>query len=393
LGAHPYFLENLSYMFDSPLMAAAVLTSTAAAVIVWQLSRWYGILLAAGLVFCSFGLYQPAANIYFCTAAFFVAKTLLTQSAMPVRLIRDYAVSGLLASIAYWLAKDAFVQASDTYAVYYSEMPPLSGIAQTVWDNVIEYWRLVWRDWGGSLLFVFLIAVVVVGALLMVRDGDRKRPTGKLSLAIGVLVLAFFFQYGALLILEHPRWVARSFVSFGCLPALLGLQIVATADAALRSGQRIIGAVYLIPVAGLAYSLYLFAYALGGGLLAQKDFEDVLSTRIVDDLAELPDAQSLRYVAVVGTAPVSLELLNSAQKFPLIPHIVQNPLDGDWRWGPMLLQTKGLWLEMAPEPVSPDAIRNGALEPVLKRVTYDVYVVDQTAVIVFGDNPTAWRGL
>jgi len=392
LGAHPYFLENLSYTFDSPQMAAAVLTSTAAAVVVWRVAGWRGTLLAAGLVFCSFGLYQPAANVYFGAAAFFVAKTLLTNNGIPLRLIRDYAVSGLVGSCGYWLVPELLLPPDDDYTLYYSQIAPLSDMAPTIWHNTIEYWRFVWRDWAGSVLSVCITAVVVLGALLMVRDSNRRQlPVGNLALAVGILVLAMFFQYGALLILEHPRWVARSFVSFGCLPALLGLQIVAAADAALRSGQRVIGAACLVPIVGLAYSLYLFAYALAGGLLAQKDFEDVLSTRILDDIAELPDAESLRYVALVGSAPVSLELLNSAQKFPLIPHIVQNPLDGDWRWGPMLLQTKGLWLARSEEAVSPDAI--SALEPVLKRVTYDIYVLDQTAVIAFDENPTGWRGL
>jgi hypothetical protein len=395
LGAHPYFLENLSYVFDSPQMAAGVLTSTAAAVTIWHVARWYGVLLAAALVFCSFGLYQPTVNIYFCTAAFFVAKASLTNSGIPVRLIRDYAASGLLASCGYWLVVEGFIfPFTDEYTSHYSEVAPLNDIAWTVWNNSVEYWRLVWRDWAGSILFFFISAVVILGSLFMVLDfGRRKLPVRNLALAIGILVLAIFFQYGGLLILENQRWVARSFVSFGCLPALLGLQIVAVADGALRSGQRIIGAACLVPVVGLAYSLYLFAYALGGGLLAQKDYEDVLSTRILDDLAELPDAESLRYFALIGSAPVSLELLNSAQKFPVIPHIVQNPLDSGWRWGSILLVKKGLWLEVSPEALSPEAIAQSGREPVLKSVTYDIYVFDQTAVIVFDENPTRWRGL
>jgi hypothetical protein len=66
LFAQPYGLANLSFQFDAPLMATAVLLALAAA---WQGLRqpglrWRGLLIQAGLLTASLGIYQAAFGVF-----------------------------------------------------------------------------------------------------------------------------------------------------------------------------------------------------------------------------------------------------------------------------------------------------------------------------------------
>ena len=62
LFGQPYFLENLSYSFDSPLMVLSVVMGLAAAWLSPSSLNEYGVIIAGSLLSLSLLIYQPANN-------------------------------------------------------------------------------------------------------------------------------------------------------------------------------------------------------------------------------------------------------------------------------------------------------------------------------------------
>ena len=139
LTAHPYFLENMSYIFDAPSMAAAVFCAVLAVYMVATNLSWRSGLVALTLTFCSLLLYQPAVNVVFVMGAFTVAWDLLkAQPSRAVRLGLFFAGSGIAAVGLYW----ALLAGGASFEMHY----PGRGIGPI--PILLNYWSRVWERLG-----------------------------------------------------------------------------------------------------------------------------------------------------------------------------------------------------------------------------------------------------
>ena len=139
LTAHPYFLENMSYIFDAPSMAAAVFCAVLAVYMVATNLSWRSGLVALTLTFCSLLLYQPAVNVVFVMGAFTVAWDLLkAQPSRAVRLGLFFAGSGIAAVGLYW----ALLAGGASLEMHY----PSRGIGPI--RILLNYWSRVWERLG-----------------------------------------------------------------------------------------------------------------------------------------------------------------------------------------------------------------------------------------------------
>ena len=199
LFACPYFLENLSFSFDAPLMVLAVMANLAAATVLAERPRGWSTawVLAAAvvLVVVALSLYQAA------NPAFWLPVGFAGLAVAPRRwlLLLQGVACQLLAVVLYrWLVLAPIELGG--YAERRGTLPEGSELLSVVASNVQSYAALLKAHWwntpSGDVFLVFL----VVTALVVCCSAGRPWITALL------LTPLLVFSYGMPLLLADPVW-------------------------------------------------------------------------------------------------------------------------------------------------------------------------------------------
>lgn len=381
LGANPYFLENMSMTFDSPLMAAGVLLAiaSAATLLSGSLIVWIG--LTPLLIVGSLSLYQPTASIFFIVAAFLIAKAWLSPDgdrATAWQMVYRGSVAVAIAVACYYIVL-SYSAVEGAYAEHHSQICSITDGCRAALDNLLGYWAIVWSDWRLSPFSISALVTVALGLVALSVDRADSGLNLRSWTAIALLALVVILQYGLNLVLADPIWARRTFVSLGAVAALGALSCVTLAA---KTGARGFAVALMVPVLIMDYSMLVVAHAVGAAMSAQKEFETSLVSRIIFDIEQLEQVP-VTELAVIGAAPVSPVLVNTARKFPVAPSIVQSPLIDDWIWGNALFALNGLSLKAVPAAPFRELIEEGSLDATLERRSYCIFISGSTAIVAF----------
>jgi hypothetical protein len=387
LAGHPYFLENMSFTFDSPLMAAALLAATAAAAAVVAYSGWKAVAAATMLLLCSLFLYQPAASVFFPVWVLFVLKNWIgSRERTPNGSIFFRGLgAAVMAAVAYYVYAANFFDTSDAYVAQHASFLSSAGVfVEAVTYNTGRYWNRLCRDWRFGPITI-VTALALLSGLVALVGGKRERPahTG-LRIFGAILVLgAFILQFGVVLILNNPSWPPRVFVAVGIFPTLAALQAGVLIQRLAKAGALWAAVMLAAPFLALDYGLLVTAAATGAAAKAQGTFEAALASRVISDIGLLKADLAIKKVAVMGAAPTSPVMVNTARRFPVVGRVVSNPLRDDWWWAHELLAYNGLDLEYQAAKQYELPIENGNMQPALTRRDYVLYLAGDTLIIHF----------
>jgi hypothetical protein len=371
LTAHPYFLENMSYIFDAPSMAAAVFCAVLAVYMVATNLSWRLGLVTLTLTFCSLLLYQPSVNVVFVMGAFTVAWDLLkAQPRRAVRLGLFFVGSGIAALALYWV----LLGGSASLEMHY----PSRGIGPI--HIFLSYWSRVWEDWGPNRIFFVFLLILIPGLSLFFWRADRANNyAARIIVAALIIALAISLQNGFLLFISYEWPFPRTYVSFGTILALVALTVAAISEKVHSRASR-----FLLNAPSFAtyYALFVVASATGSVMTAQRWFEFGLVMQITQDVSSLNGGPNLQSVRMVGVAPVSPVMANTIRKFPVIKRVVANPIQNDWIWGHILFQYyAGLWWRQDLRTLDVQQLDN--LHPSLVRPSYLIFVLGDRVIVKF----------
>jgi hypothetical protein len=385
--ANPFFLENLSYKFDSFTMSLSVVLAVLAVVSVGLRGRqivYGGLLLLASLC-----LYQPALNAFlvFAVAEFVFGQ----QRGEPISaLVRRLVLRGLQLLCALLLYKA--IAASTVRGGYASEHSVLaSGAAlpATVWQNLQEFWSYgaqhLWFSAGGAMLGAMGLglAMALAIALRYLARGWRQWGWGGrvfgLAALIAVPAMLYAAPWGPMLLLQNPVWAPRVMIGMGALASVSLLLIVGVlAHVGVNRKWQVFA--LALPV----YGCVLFATVYGNSLGLQKEYENRLSEQISDDVTQWVAQGSVKRYLLRGNAGRPPVLLHNIKKFPLLKTLVPIYLTEGWGWANEQLMHFGT---VTPYMVPPYGVNVDAslcdTEPLLIRNGYRFFVVGDVAVIAF----------
>jgi hypothetical protein len=379
LTAHPYFLENMSYIFDAPSMAAALFCSVLAVFIPATSLRdtplpnptWRSGIPATLLMFCSLLLYQPAVNVVFVMGTFAVACALFrSRPKRAVRLALLFASAGITAVGSYWALFGRWASLEMHYP-----SPRTAAI-----HVLLNYWSRVWADWSSNgILFVFL-SVIIAGLFIVFWRAARSNSSAALtSTAALMVVLAVFLQHGLLIFISYEWPFPRTYVSFGTILALVALTVASMSE---KFKNKQFYLLINMPSMATYYVLFVIASSTGSAMTAQRWFEFGLVMQIAQDVTTMNGGRSPQDVRFVGTAPVSPVMTNTIRKFPVIKRIVVNAMSNDWIWGHILVQYyTGLWWPQDSRPM--DSTITDNKQPSLVRPWYTIFVFGDRIVVQF----------
>ncbi|MDF9616795.1 glucosyltransferase domain-containing protein [Pseudomonas entomophila] len=294
LWYQPYFLQNLSYHYDSASMVLSMVLSLWA-ITLWngRFSHWFwGVLLVAAVA----ALYQPGVNVFAGLCAIEVMRLVMNGQALPV--VCRYAVArlgqlllgcmiyyfsctwmirpgrlGLLAIDGQWLSEVARRSRETTDVVGLLITPwvgwILLGLALLAGYALVRAILQVWRrpfGWGQRLGLVFalilplpVVALCVSGIILFLVNFDTN---SRLLMGLGVLLaLLFYLVHGALAGSPRTRVVILT------IPLLFMLS---------------------------------FSFAYGRILVLQKTLQQAITQSLAHDLSTGPELATAKHYYLLG---------------------------------------------------------------------------------------------
>ena len=326
LFACPYFLENLSFSFDAPLMVLAVMANLAAASVLAERPRGWStpLVMAAAvvLVVVALSLYQAA------NPAFWLPVGFAVIAVAPRRwlLLWQGVACQVLAVIAYRLVVLDPLELGG-YAERRGTLPEGSELLSVVGSNVQSYAALLKAHWWNTPSGdVFLVFLGVTGLVVCCSAG---RPWITALLLTPLLV----FSYGMPLLLAEPVWAPRTFIGVGVSAACLAL--LATREGFSHSKTtvwpRALQALALLATAAALWTCLHVLYVYANAQKAQQHLNRFVVTSLTRTLSAADvDLRWLNELDVEGTGPLSPIAQNSFRSVPFLSTLVR-PLSQRWR--------------------------------------------------------------
>jgi hypothetical protein len=324
LGAQPFFLENLSYKFDSLNMSLAMWFALAPILAVSENRRgwWLGVL----SLFVSLNLYQAAINAFL---VFIVLEVVLAQLKgwTPREVVKQFFFRGLQAGVTMLLYElivgihiNGWVKQNSEKIHDLQELPLIGKNFVDFYTYVGSSFDIQWWLYFGPVLAVMALFPIVVGVRYAIKESATQNATVK-----AIAVLTSFFvpltalacALGPLLVLVKPLIQPRVLMGVG---ALLSMALITThvANKAWRHSEKW----SLAAGSMLAIGMSVFASAYGNALSEQKNYEERIASRLADDLAELHTMNSVNAFLLDGTAGYSPVTEHVAEQFPLMRSLI-----------------------------------------------------------------------
>lgn len=275
IGLSAYFLENLTFKFDAPYMALAVVFGIVPFLFVNN-KKAFSAASILGLLGTCF-TYQSASGVYIVLTIFF-AFLFYCEKSWDIKKTFSFIGHAAVAYIAGLLIFRVLFMTEDiSYAS--TGMFSMSRIIPGCLSNIRKYLSFLYSDLGGSVFSVMLITVLIFCSLKVLLSESKK-----IFLFI-LMIISFFLMtclsFGAYLALENPLWNPRAFAGTGILFAAFCMFCVCgNVKSKLRKCS---GAAVTV----LCYTMLVFALCYGNTIAEQKRFNFLRTTLLASDLAEV----------------------------------------------------------------------------------------------------------
>lgn len=233
LGLSPYFLENLSYKFESLTMSIALFLAVLP--FLFQNQRRVFCAMSVICLILMFMSYQ-AANASYIILSLYFGIFMRTDLMGKAGFLARCTLNLIIASAIY---KFAIAQPVSEYTIFYTsdKMLALNGaFLPSVWGNLTTYATTIFNDLKNTA-FIYLIALNCVLFVINTLFYKERRIRAFLG-AILFLMLGFCASYGLYMVLETPTLHPRVFYGFNALIAVIAIANFAESTSKIPPPQR-----------------------------------------------------------------------------------------------------------------------------------------------------------
>jgi hypothetical protein len=138
-----------------------------------------------------------------------------------------------------------------------------------------------------------------------------------------------------------------------------------------------------IPLCVVAFALISFAYSFARADEAQKQYENIIISRLLTDTDKIVTDKNIKYIALSGNIGKNPLSKNSSRKYPLLNYLVASYLNSNEYWSLIILRYVGLDLLTADlsDQDKLDIIRT--VKPLVIKSIYSIYVHNGVMLIRF----------
>ncbi len=320
LGLSPYFLECISYKYDSPYMALSILASVFPLLFYKRGALIYGSISILGiLTVCT--TYQPAAGIY-PMLVILVSLQFWNRNANLQKILKFISISAASYLIGMMAFRFLLMRPVDNYVS--GSLPPLPKLIPQTLEHFKTYFLLVNSDFKKEWM-IFLILMAAAFVLLTVRDSRQKKWLAFLLSGAALIAMALL-SFGIYPLLENPLYAPRAMYGFGVFVALMGVSIA--------RAKRAYAAKTICFC--LSWCLFVFSFTYGNALSAQKNYTDFRIELAIADLnTSMPSPEegekTVQIAGSIGFAPVinHMPIYYQSLLHRLVPVLFQE----EWDWG------------------------------------------------------------
>jgi hypothetical protein len=398
IGGSPFFLENLSFRFDSLGMALAMTLALIPVLTTEKLSvrAWIS---GALCVFASLGFYQTGINAFF--VFFIVELGVLQLGTAPMQKLLDVILlrgaQFIAGFVPYLLLAKALIRGSynQQHFTFVTKVSEIGAIARN-WKTA---WHFVYSSFPGGQREIFRLPILL-GIVLLIGIGiyylrflirSHQSVLAVVLVLVAVLLLPLCWIAGALGPVLFPVnaiiTLPRIHMGIGPLLASSFVLVFATIS---RFG---LNTKWLcIPLAIPAYAMIMFAFVFGNALKEQKSYEDRIGEKLRDDIELISSTYPVDAIIMNGNVGYSPVIRQVMRKYRLMRSLVSIDFRTDRNDGSYIhnkLRYYGLNTAWEDSDESRSAILSKIDNSVPLRTAefYRLYAIDHHLVIDFGAKP------
>lgn len=319
LGLSPYFLECISYKYDSPYMALSILASIFPFILYSSGYIFYSIASFIGtIIMCT--TYQAASGIYpmivvlLCFIFWSKGKQIKDIFKLLIVSVLSYGIGMLFFRVFLMLPAEGYVSNS---------IPSISQIIPETIKHLYQYFMQIITDFKN----IWLILIVLMGIACLyiaTRDSTRKKYFA-LPVAIITFGIMALLCFGLYPVLSNPLYDPRAMYGFGVFIALMGVFI---ANAIKVYPAKIV-------CFALSWLFIGFSFTYGNALSEQINWTNFRVTSVIQDLNDLEvfKTDEIKTVQLDGNIGKSPVINNMPQDYQMLNRLVPTTFGGtDWYW-------------------------------------------------------------
>ncbi len=267
----PYFLECISYKFDSPYMALSVFAMIVPMLLLGQNRIVLSAAVFAGtLVMCT--TYQAASGILPMVA---VAGCFMEwmRGGNTKKQLADLACSAVSYLVGILFFQKVLMKSVDGYVS--NSVPPLSELPGHMIESLLTYYRLVKSDFKTE--WIVLIAFLVLCFIVLAVLNTEKNKAVTFICAIAVAGFCCAAAFGLYIALGNPLTAPRAMYGFCALVA-----IFAIAACSMKWSLPPKLATFT-----LCWMFIVFAFTYGNALSVQEKWTDYRISLVTQDVSEM----------------------------------------------------------------------------------------------------------
>ncbi len=321
IGLCPYFLECLSYKYDSPYMALSILASVFPLLFINK-NKWLFsvITIICSIIMCT--TYQAASGIFPILVIFYSFYIWYRNEKNNKDILIDLSISAVSFIIGMIIFKVFLMRpvSDNTYvSLTFSNFIEL---IPNFFNNLLKYYSYVVSDF--RKLWLLLLLVITISFIIICLWTSKKNKILTFIMIFVTLLLSFMLSFGIYPLLNKPLFEPRAMYGLGILIALMCLMIA-------NSSKFYILKLFYI---ALVWSFVAFAFTYGNALAEQKRYTDFRVQLVINDLnnLEIMDNGLLKLIQLEGNIGKSPIIDNMPKDYKMINRLVPTTFGGDWSW-------------------------------------------------------------
>ena len=311
VGLSPFFLECISFKFDSPYMALSVLASIFPFLFVARKKAFAFVSVISLLIVCM--TYQATSGIYIMLVIMLgfqnwnrVEKT--NKEILSFTGAAAFAFCFAMLFFKFFLMR-TFDEQQSTYIS--NAMYPVAHIISGTLDNVKNYILTIYSDFG--VIWKAGTALILVFFVIQSMSKSVHKKISSFFISIAVLFLSFILLYGIYLLLAVPIYSPRALTGFGVFLAVISIYIVSN-----------LKQIATITVIALNWCFFTFAFSYGNALTDQGRYIEFRRGMILNDLNVLYSNEQKKVMTfqIKNTIDFAPTVKNIAKHNPVIEQLV-----------------------------------------------------------------------
>ncbi len=321
LGLCPYFLECLSYKFDSIYMALSILVSVFPFLLYDKTNSkkiMFCIVNVIGtIIMCT--SYQASSGIVPLITLFLSYKYWNNkENKEAIHLLCLSLLSYILGLLIFKLFIMIPVSTYVSNSIFPIEelIPRFFSNLKNYYNNVLNDFREVWLVLISGIIFCYYV--------LNIKYSKHNKIVSSIVLFL-LVILCGCLAFGIYPMLKKPLFAPRAMYGIGILISLLAINAINIEK----------GYISKILVICLTWCFFTFAFTYGNALSEQKRYIDFRVQSVVNDLnhMEVMNTDSIKYIMFKGSAGSAPMIENMPSDYrTIIKRLIPQSFGDSWNW-------------------------------------------------------------